>query len=783
MNIDTETLKKLGYCEIIRSFSKFLCSEENIQNLSLIKPFTDIESANREIDIVNEFFKIFEIGTFPIGKFENISNLFDIVRKEGSFLQPKDFISILNFLKVLKEVKKFISELSDDFYKIKTKFLINLHDFNLLYISIVKTFNEKGEFLDDASYELKRIRSEIKSIKDQIQDKLHNILYSGKYDKFLQDKYITIRNNRYVLPFKLNFAQKIKGIVQDYSQTRETVFVEPEFIVQMNNRLAYLYQEEYNEKIKILHELTEILRSNLIKLEESYLNLRRIDILVAKARFGKSLKGIPVYLDKKECEIYNALNPILLFTKEKVIPIDLIFKNRKVLIVSGANTGGKTVSLKTLGLIILMAQTGFPVPVSENSKIRFFEKIFVEIGDEQNIMLDLSSFSAHIKNINSFIRECDNNTLVLIDELGSGTDPQDGAAIGRAIVEYILKKNSYAMITTHIQELKYLNYLYEEVENVAVDFDEELMKPKYKLIYGIAGKSYGIDIAEKLNMPEEIILLAKKYYDNKSQELSKIIYNVELYKKELIEKERNLILELQKLKIEKDKFIRLKEKIKKEKDQIIKQVQEKYRKRIDKLLNEIELMYEKCKKILSAKETSELAKEKKNIINKVSLILNNTQLEKSNSMKNINDFFIGQRVKVLKSGVRGKVLNININRKEVEVLLDNNLKINLPYFELKPLDDFTQYSNHITIDIGNIPECYSINLIGKTVEEAKLELDRFFDKVLLKDIKQIEIIHGIGSGKLKKGIHTYLKEKDFIKNFYSPEDRPGGAGITIVEIE
>ena len=778
-----QSLRKLGFYEILKEFKKFLRSEENRSKVDEIYPFKDIKEANNEIEVTSEFFKILNFTSFPISSFQDLNAIFGEVKKEGSFLQPENFMTLLNFFEVSNAVKKFIEELSDDFYKIKTKFLLKLHEFKLLIIAIKRTFDEKGEFLDDASYELKRIRTEIKSIRNEINNKLHDFLYSGKYDKILQDKFVTVRNNRYVLPLKLNFAQRIKGIIQDYSQTRETVFVEPEFVVKLNNKLAYLYQEEYNEKIRILHELTENVRLNLNKVVETYNTLKRIDFLVAKAQFGKSIKAIPVELNDEKCEIYNALNPILILRKDNVVPIDLKFINKRILVVSGANTGGKTVSLKTLGLITLMAQSGFLVPVDENSKIKFFEKIFVEIGDEQDIMLDLSSFSAHIQNINSFIKECDANTLVLIDELGSGTDPLDGAAIGRAIIEYLINKGSYAMITTHIQDLKYLNYIYPEVENVAVDFDEKNMRPRYKLVYGVAGKSYGIDIAEKLNMPEEIIKLAKKYYENRAEELAKIVKNLENFKRELFEKERLLILEKQKASIEKEKFRKIKEKLLKEKDSIKNALEMKYRKKLEKLLSEVDDLFKKAKKMLSAKEIAEISKEKSKLDLEANEILAKKK-DKREKIKpvNIEELYIGQKVKVISSGVKGKILAIDVNKNEVELLLENNLKIVLPVNSIHPIENRTE-SKGITINVDNLPKTYSINLIGKTVEEAVEELDRFLDKVILNGAEEVEIIHGIGSGKLKKGIWKYLEEKDFVKNFYTPDDRPGGPGITIVELK
>jgi len=524
--------QSLQFNEILDTLLKFSKAEANQENIKNLEPFQSIFEANEEIEEVSNFLKVINEESFPEIDIENLSNIFLLLKKEGGFLQTQDFLKLLNLFKISASVKNLIEKLDDDFYKIKIKYNNKLHYFKYLENLIETTFDEIGEFRDSASPELKSIRSKLRDTRNQILDKLNEFLFSGYFTNIIQETIITIRNNRYVIPLKPNFAQRVKGIIQDYSSTRNTIFVEPDFVVNLNNKLAYLHQEEYNEKIRILTEITEEVKNNFYEIDESYKNLIKIDFKVAKAKLAKKYNFLPITLNENENKIINAYNPILAIHGKNVVPIDLLFENKNILIITGANTGGKTVALKTLGIISLMAKCGFPVPVSEKSKIKFFEKIFIDIGDEQDISSDLSTFSAHITNINSFLEHCDNNTLIIIDELGTGTDPKDGAAIGRALIEYILKKDSFAAITSHIEDLKYLNYVYDKVENVSVAFNEKNIKPEYRLIYGVAGHSYGISIAEKLKFNKEVIKLSKQFYNETSSEFLKKLIDIDNLKKE-----------------------------------------------------------------------------------------------------------------------------------------------------------------------------------------------------------------------------------------------------------
>jgi len=484
---------QLQFENVLYELSVFVKADENKEKIKFLEIYKNISEANEEINEVACWTKLLQDEPLAEPEIKDLSVAFTVLKKEGSYLQPQDLIQFAHFLYICGIFKNLIDNLTEEFALLSIKYHNKIFQFRYIENLIKNTFDESGEFYDNASQELKSIRSKLRDTRNKIIEKLNDFIFSGYATDIIQEPIITIRNNRHVVPLKTNFSQKVRGIIQDYSSSGQTVFVEPEFIVQLNNKLAYLKQEEYYEKIRILNELTDTLRDNFYDLHVSYKTLLTIDFKLAKAKLGIKHNWELINLNSENFDVIEAVNPILSIGGKDVVPVNITFKDKRVLIISGANTGGKTVALKTAGLIAIMAQMGLPVPVHKKSKIKFFEKIFIDIGDAQNISEDLSTFSSHITNINSFLKNCNRDSLVLIDELGTGTDPKDGAAIGRALVEYFLKKEAFVIITTHIEDLKYLNYVYEKVENISVDFDEKTINLVENLFRSNPNKPFVID--------------------------------------------------------------------------------------------------------------------------------------------------------------------------------------------------------------------------------------------------------------------------------------------------
>jgi len=777
---------QLQFENVLYELSVFVKADENKEKIKFLEIYKNISEANEEINEVACWTKLLQDEPLAEPEIKDLSVAFTVLKKEGSYLQPQDLIQFAHFLYICGIFKNLIDNLTEEFALLSIKYHNKIFQFRYIENLIKNTFDESGEFYDNASQELKSIRSKLRDTRNKIIEKLNDFIFSGYATDIIQEPIITIRNNRHVVPLKTNFSQKVRGIIQDYSSSGQTVFVEPEFIVQLNNKLAYLKQEEYYEKIRILNELTDTLRDNFYDLHVSYKTLLTIDFKLAKAKLGIKHNWELINLNSENFDVIEAVNPILSIGGKDVVPVNITFKDKRVLIISGANTGGKTVALKTAGLIAIMAQMGLPVPVHKKSKIKFFEKIFIDIGDAQNISEDLSTFSSHITNINSFLKNCNRDSLVLIDELGTGTDPKDGAAIGRALVEYFLKKEAFVIITTHIEDLKYLNYVYEKVENISVDFDEKTIKPKYSLIYGISGRSYAIKIAEKLNLDKEVIALSKSFYNESTSEFLKDIINIEKLKKELIEKEKKLILEKQAVLIEKQKYLKLKDKLVKEKEKIKGLIKAKYEKKFEKLENRFNKTISLLKNHLSAKEYADIVskakKEAENI--KKEIVYKKTDTVHSGNFS-ISEFFPGKRVKHSKTGVKGRVLSVDTYGKKLEIILDNNLKIFVPYKDVIPVSESNDNSKAFYESYTReAPQTlFKLNLIGKTVEEAVSEIEKQIDYAILKNADKIEIIHGLGSGKLKKGISDFLSSSEYVEDFYSPIEQSGGLGITIAVLK
>ncbi len=778
--------QQLQFNEILKVFKTFVKAEENRSVVDKLLPFDNIYDANEEINEIRCWTELLKENPLPDIDIGDLTPYFIVLKKEGTYLQPQELILFSHFIYISGLYYKLIDNISEDYGLLSIKYNKKIFQFKYIENLIKNTFDESGEFYDGASHELQSIRSKIRDTRSKILNKLNDFIFSGFASTVIRETIVTIRNNRFVIPLKPNFSQKVKGIIQDYSSSGQTVFVEPDFVVSLNNKLSYLKQEEFYEKIRILTEITDVLRDNFFELNQSYKTLLKIDLKIGKAKLGIKYNFNLINLNKELFSATEVRNPILTVQNKDVVPIDILFKNKRVLIITGANTGGKTVALKTAGLITVMAQMGFPVPVNSESKIKFFSNIFIDIGDAQNLSEDLSTFSAHINNINTFLESCDKDSLILIDELGTGTDPKDGAAIGRALIEYFLKKGSFVIITTHIEDLKYLNYIYDKIENVSVNFDEETIKPRYSLLYGISGKSYAIKIAEKLQFNKEVIELSKSFYNKSTTEFLQNVINIENLKKELLDKEKKLFMEKQQISIEKEKYRKLKEKLIKEKDKIKNLIKAKYNKKYEKLIIKFDNLLQQLRDVLTAKEYAKLVSEKKKDIKELKKEVTEKKsehVEVFNYSNSISDFFIGKRIKHTKTGIRGRVTHIDTTSKNIEVILENNLKITVNYKEIVPVDENKNSEFSINYHYDTPVKLFKLNLIGKRVEEGIAELEKYIDHAILQDADKIEIIHGLGSGKLKKGITEYLKSSSLIKNYYSPIEQNGGLGITIAVLK
>ena len=598
---------------------------------------------------------------------------------------------------------------------------------------------------------------------------------------------VTIRNNRYVIPVKEEYRSYIKGFIHDTSSSGSTLYIEPTSIFELNNKINHIKIEEDIEIERILQILSSSLYEYVDQLKNNLALIASIDLIFAKANFGIDSFGIiPVLNNNKYIDLYKAKHPLI--DKDKVVPIDIsLGKSYVSLLITGPNTGGKTVALKTVGLLLLMAYSGIPIPCSESSSISVFSHIFADIGDEQSIQESLSTFSAHIKNIVEITNITDNNSLVLLDELGSGTDPLEGAALAISILSYLKDIGSIVCCTTHYQELKEYALITDGFENASFEFDIENLKPTYKLLVGIPGKSNAFAISKRLGLNEQILNVANSHLkDDKIpiEELLKSIYDNKL--------------EIEKQKEETEKNLRQVELLRKSLEQKQDDVLEKRA----QLLEDAKL--EARNILLSAKEeateiihelnSSSDIKQANNLRNKLNdklkAINSIHYTEQNNSFEALaeSDVKDGLNVYIASLGSNGYIVGNKINKSnEVQVQV-GNMKMNIKLSDLrKSLTNTVKVkeSGKVTTNKESKAKTVSpeINVIGQNVDEAIYVIDKYLDDCASANISPVRIVHGKGTGKLREGIHSFLKKNPHVKSFRIGTFGEGEMGVTVVEIK
>ena len=745
-------LKILEYDKVIHKLSTYCKTYIGKENANNILPEFNSNAVIASLEFTTEAISlIYRKGNVPICDIPNISVSLKVLDSIG-VLSNLTLLNIARFLKISREVKEYFF-FSDD---VDLSAYFRLHDlFNSLYTNknienkIFSVILDENTISDNASTKLASIRREIRKLEQDIKDKLNSFIHSSTYSKYIMEPIITIRANRYVIPVKEEYRSQIKGFIHDISSSGSTVFIEPISIFELNNKIANLKIEENIEIEKILANLTSMLYDYTNYLKSNISILGNLDLIFAKASYSIKIDGIlPKINNDKYINLISARHPLI--DKNVVVPIDIsVGKEYSSLVITGPNTGGKTVSLKTTGLLLLMAYSGIYIPAKEESSIFVFDNIFADIGDEQSIQENLSTFSSHITNIVEITNNITSNSLVLLDELGSGTDPIEGANLAISILKYLFDLGVVTLSTTHYQELKNYCLATNGFQNASCEFDIENLKPTYKLLIGIPGKSNAFAISKKLGLNNKILNMANSLMKNDDvhlEDLMKKIYD-------------------NKIEIEKEK-----EKIQKNSVQI-----ESLRKKLE---NENNLQKEKQDKMLEdvkkeAKEIILSAKNKANSIIKELNNLNKNDLSKANNLRNtLND-----ELKSISSNTSNNSLNL-------EDLKDLNSKFSLKNSSLafntknkKSSVTFVKGNNFKSKNISN-----EINVIGLNVDEAIFAIDKYLDDCVIAKLSTVRIVHGKGTGKLREGIHNYLKTNSHVKSFRLGTFGEGEMGVTIVEL-
>ncbi len=785
--MNKNTLKVLEWQKITEDLAGFCTGETGKKRCLETEIYSDIKVIKRELKLTSEAKFLLNRAVYP--PVSGIRNTYEAVNlaKTGQTLNSSELIAIGRNLQITGNIKLFFQK-----YKEETPLIYEisggLTENPKLREDILEVFDESENMKDSASPELKSLTLRLKSYVDNLKDRMSRFINSPDVSVFLQSQVYTIRDDRYVVPVKVENKAHVPGIVHDVSSSGATVFIEPKGMVELNNRIKETELCIDAEIKRILSELSDKVRQNADTLNLNLDILTEIDFICAKARYSISINATePSISSEKVFSVKNARHPILLRVVEKVVPNNIeIKKGSQIMLITGPNTGGKTVILKTAGICILMAKAGLHIP-ADDADIYPFSKVFADIGDEQSLVRSLSTFSGHIKNIIEILKNTDENTLVLLDEIGAGTDPLEGAALAEALMEDIRKKRSFALVTTHFSELKALAYIKEGYYNASVEFDTQTLSPTYKLIMGIPGKSNAIFVAENLGLDPDIIGQAKHNYLNKKDPTAKVLEGLQdtqqklsrearevEEKKQSIEKlEQNYNRELEKLKSEKKKiisaygkkfdtvYLRAREEINHILDDAGKNRDEKAVKsslsRLGKTMSEArKLGYEETEKLKPEYEPVNWDKIKPGdpIFIK--------SLDKDGTLMSFPDKNNNVRVEI-------GVLSTKVKKQDIFKSKTDKLPKKPPALKGGLIPDRKNISN-------------TLDLRGQTAEEALLKVDYFLDEANLADLTPVYIIHGHGTGKLRKEVRDHLKTSAYVRKFRPGKEGEGGDGITVVDL-
>ena len=791
--MNQKTLTKLEYDKITALLEEQATSFRGRQLCRRLKPMTDME----RIDTAQEqtaaaFTRLIKKGRISFGDAAPVEE--SMKRLEiGAALGSGELLRICRLLQNTGRAKAYgrhdTQEESADCLDI---YFEQLEPLTTLSNEIDRCILSEEEISDDASPTLKRIRRSMDSINEKVHTTL-NGLVNGSLRTYLQDPIITMRGDRYCLPVKAEYRNQVSGMIHDQSATGSTLFMEPMAVVKLNNDLKELYAKEQEEIQVILARLSEETAGYVEEIRTDYRCLTDLDFIFARGQLAMSMNGSrPILNEEGRIHIRNGRHPLL--DARKVVPITVTLgQDFSLLIITGPNTGGKTVSLKTVGLFTLMGQAGLHIPASDRSELAVFHQVYADIGDEQSIEQSLSTFSSHMTNIVSFLKDVDERSLVLFDELGAGTDPTEGAALAIAILSYLHDRDIRTMATTHYSELKVFALSTPGVENACCEFDVESLRPTYHLLIGIPGKSNAFAISGKLGLPDYIIEDAKMRLSEQDISFEDLLTDLETSKR-TIEKEQDEIQahrrEMERMKAQ---LRQKEERLEEQKEKILREANDK----ANAILREAKEVADETiknfhrfgKENISA---ADMERERERLRKKIKDTSSSPSLKTQKPKKEhkASDFKLGESVRVLSMNLTGTIRSLPDARGNVTVqmgILSSQVHIS----DLEIMEEQNPFSTSRKKHTGggkikmgkSLSVSPEINLLGRTVDEAVSELDKYLDDAILSHLNSVRVVHGKGTGALRKGIHEFLRRQKHVKSYHLAEYGEGDAGVTIVELK
>ena len=790
--MNNKTLIKLEFDKIISMLENEASSFRGKQLCRRLKPVTDLT----KIDLLQEqtaaaFTRIIKKGRISFGDAAPVEE--SLKRLEiGGALNTAELLRICRLLSNTARAKSYgRHDTQEDLADCLDIYFDGLEPLTPLSNEIERCIISEDEISDDASSALKHIRRSINNLNDRVHTTLSGLV-NGSLRTYLQDALITMRGDRYCIPVKAEYRSQVQGLIHDQSASGSTLFIEPMAIVKLNNDLKELYVQEQDEIRKILASLSEEAAQYIEEIRTDYRSLTDLDFIFARGALALTMRASrPILNEEGRIRIREGRHPLL--DQKKVVPITVSLGDEfSLLIITGPNTGGKTVSLKTVGLLTLMGQAGLHIPAGDRSEIAVFRQVYADIGDEQSIEQSLSTFSSHMTNIVSFLKKVDDRSLVLFDELGAGTDPTEGAALAIAILSHLHKRNIRTMATTHYSELKIYALSTPGVENACCEFDVESLRPTYRLLIGIPGKSNAFAISGKLGLPGYIIDDAKKRLSEQDVSFEDLLSDLEASRRTIEKEQAEIAAYKKEAETLKRQAVQKQEKLEEQRDRIIREANEK----ANAILREAKEVADETirnfhkfgKENISA---AEMEKERERLRKKIKDTSASASLKTNKPKKTYkpSDFKLGESVKVLSMNLTGAIGSLPDARGNVTVQM-GILRSQVNISDLEIIEEVSPYAPKrmnrtakskikMSKSLSVSPE---INLLGKTVDEAVAELDKYLDDALLSHLNSVRVVHGKGTGALRKGIHEYLRRQKHVKSYRLAEFGEGDAGVTIVEL-
>lgn len=787
-----KALKVLEYDKIIDMLLDLTQGELARDLVEKLEPSNDIDEIRRMQEETSEAYRV--LARYGDIDYSAATHIKHLVSKAslGSMLFIEDLYDIMQNIFLVSSIKRYLKTAIDD-ENLKLKHLRRLYD-SLASLDDLKkklstTIVSRDEIADNASSTLRSIRRSKKLKNQAIEDKLNSYITSDKTKKYLQDAIVTMREGRYVIPVKNEYRSSVEGMIHDISQKGSTVFIEPMAVVKLNNELRELENEEKKEIERILYELSSEVSEYKAYLETNEEALKSISFIFARARLAREMRATePVLNDKGYVNLKNARHPLI--PKDKVVPTTVELGDEYTsLIITGPNTGGKTVSLKTVGLITLMAKSGLNIPCDNNSSVAVFDKVYADIGDEQSIEQSLSTFSSHMKNIVHIVENAEYNDLVLFDELGAGTDPTEGAALAISILKLFRERRIRTMATTHYSQIKFYALTSEGVKNASMEFNVDTLSPTYRLIIGIPGKSNAFEISKRLGLDQKIIDSAKELLNENDTRFEDVLKAIEEDRTEIENKRRKINEENEEIERLREKLENKNKKLEDRQEAIINKAKEEAREIVKKAKSESAFIIDELKDIssLSKKEDRRRLQEAKDYLR---------ELEDENRLKiKDNKKRTKEIPKDIKLGESVRIISID-KFGEVETLPDDkgDLNIQVGIMSVRSnINDIERSESKEEVKVEKKTKSINkaksknisseINLIGRTVDEAILLLDKYLDDAYLARLKEVRIIHGKGTGTLRDAVRKYLQNSKHVIEYREADYTEGGSGATVAVIK